>query len=206
MRFDLREVSSHLVPFTVRRKRIAILGVIFLGGFGGFFAATSIPRILSGQFPSGDFFGFGIILVMVGGGIAMLTPILTGPTVGASELVIGESGFELRYPSGKSTSVVWSDPELHFELADCSQVKPGKLLSGQPYSMTLNGVRSLLSPEAFSEVLRQATDQGLLVTTGQGSQWIYSADANPIIHQVRSPRTLTTVNGANRSGPLEQPR
>ena len=191
--FDLSSINASLDDLKARRKRllIASVGLLVVAAIviAGFDARGSIDRTYS---------AYETLSLIVADGFIVFLIVTTNPSIlsrrsGAAELRVSEQGFELLYPDGDIFSVNWLNPKLEFDLIDASGANPAKVLSGSPYSLAVCGTRSLLSEEAYFEVLSQVRRHGLIDTTARGSPWIYSSDANPLIHHVSGSGTSNRV-------------
>ena len=124
-----------------------------------------------------------------------MSPIICGsvPSIlkikrGAILLLVDDVGFDLAYPDGRQVRTTRSDSRLQFELIGCSNANPSKLRTpGLPYSITVRGANSLLSNEAYSVIIREVANRGLVDSIARGSRWVYTLDASPMIHHIRAP-------------------
>jgi hypothetical protein len=194
--FDLSEASANLWPFTLHKRRALIGAVGGLVAFALFFILLDAHAIASRSLA-----GFQAIdlLIVLGGVIAIL--VCTGVVTailrlkkGALLLRVDNLGFDLVYPNGATIRTLWGDPSLSFDLLDLSDINPTKLGTGPPYSIMVRGVQSLLTSDAFTTLVGQARRHGLHEAITRGSRWIYSSDANPLIHRIRATRHVEGLN------------
>jgi hypothetical protein len=190
--FDLRDASRQFLPFVIRRRRILIGSVVFVAAL---LVITIVSPSKSGVGPHQSPYltintvtALACLSAVLGANLA----VLSRERPGADRLTVAETGFELDYPGGRKVGVLWTDPHLEFELMDCTQVNPSKLgTPGLPYSIRLNGRRSLITKDAFFEMLAQVENRNLVDIRTRGSRWFFPADANPVIHRIHPavPRT-----------------
>src|SRR5271157_4863412 len=140
--FELKGLNAELFRFQTHKRRVLLGTVIFLSALGMLFAAVDWSAIATGTLSLVQLFGLLIVLGVSVGGIAASVSSILRIRKGASYLTISNLGLELSYPDGEGVRILWSDPRLSFELIDCSEVNPSKLLSGNPYSISVRGVRS----------------------------------------------------------------
>lgn len=162
-----------------------LAGVAFLLVFGAFLAAVSIGPITRHTLSPALAFGLGVWLFGAAVAVSMLVPSILKLKPSAIRLSVTGTDFTLTHLDGRVVRKAWSDPALDFELGDASDVNPAKLLSGVPYSITVDGVHSQLTKEAYVEMLNQVSQHGLIDSVARGSRWVFSADANPLIHHIR---------------------
>ncbi len=184
--FDLSEASAKLWPYTSHKRWVGFGVTIFLVAFGLFFLAIDASAISTRSLSFIKTVDSLIALVIVVGGIGGMIVVLTGLKRGAILLRLDSVGFELIYPDGTSVRTLWTDPKLRFVLMDLSGASPSKLRTGLPYSISVRGVRSLLTEEAYSAMLDQVARRGLVDAVAPGSRWIFSADANPVFHHIHA--------------------
>jgi hypothetical protein len=186
--FDLRAASARLSPYTSRRRRVLVIGMLFLVAFGSFFSVIDASAIATRSLSTVGAIGLAAILGTVIGGICLSIPTIIKLKAGATVLTVGRLGFELDYPDGSRSTTEWSDPGVSFELFDSSRVAPSKLLTqGMPYSISVGGVHSLLTAEAFAEMMSAVRRHCLEDSPSLGSRWVYTAQGNPVIHHIRAP-------------------
>jgi|HubBroStandDraft_1064217.scaffolds.fasta_scaffold25193_4 hypothetical protein len=187
MRFDLTEVGEKLNPLTSRKRRVLTAMLIFLVAFGLLFVAGDASAIATHSLPLLQ--AVDLVIVLVGVTVTGVVGSLPLGKLKKSAILLSVDGlgFELAYPDRRSVRAEWGDPALEFDLMDSSDVNPSKLLSGVPYSITVRGVRSLLTHDAYVAMSAQVARRELLDSVGRGSRWVYSTDANPIIRQIRAP-------------------
>jgi hypothetical protein len=184
--FELGSVSGKLTKYTSRRRHVGIGAVIFLAAFALFFVALDATAIADRNLSAFQILDLAIAIVGVSTIIGMVIPSVIKLRASAIRLRVDELGFELDYPDGKSVRTLWSDPKLSFELIDCSDVNPTKLLAGVPHFISVRGVRSLLTKDAFQAMVDGVAKHGLVDSVTRGSRWIYSGDANPLVHHIHA--------------------
>jgi hypothetical protein len=185
--FDLGRVADRLDPLLTKRRRILDGMVAFLSILGALILALKEPEIVAGSLSFWGWVGLWTILGgSIGGSVAILV-LLHRLRRSARRLRMDATGFDLYYPDGAIVRTQWTDPRLKFDLVDMSHVNPSKLLSGVPHSITVRGVNSQLTPEAYFSILAEVTGRGLEDTTNQGSRWVFDSDAVPIIHRIHPP-------------------
>jgi hypothetical protein len=184
--FDLNDLSAKLWPFTSRKRKILIGTEVFLVAFVLLFLVGDAPSIASRTLPPLQAIDLVIVLAGVALIMAMTIPSILKLKRGATLLSIDDLGFDLRYPDGTWIRTLWSSRKLDFQLIDLSHVDPSKLRAGQPYSISVHGVRSLLTMEAYQCVIDQVKLRNLEDSVVSGSRWIYSADASPFFHRIHA--------------------
>jgi len=185
-RFDLSEESRKLSPYILRKRRIEFATIVALFGLGIVFSTAYGPALARGSISIDR---LTVLLAIIGLLIwtcALSLPGIVNSYLSAIQLLIDARGFSLLFPGGKSIRMEWSDPALEFELIDCTDVEPSKVLTGVPYMISTRGAVSLLSEGAFHALLTQVQTRGLIDSPRRGSRWIYTAGANPMIHHIRS--------------------
>lgn len=184
--FDLKEESAKLWRVTAHRRRVLLGTVVFLAAIGALAFAIQFRPILTGSLPAADVVDLSIIFGTVIGGICVTVPIIVRLRRGAVLLRVDSDDFRLTYADGADLSVSWTDPRLSFDLIDFSKVNPARLrLRENPYSLTIGGVNSVLSRDAYSALTEQAIAHGLIFTTQRGTRWFVPPDAVPTIHHIR---------------------
>jgi hypothetical protein len=199
--YDLDAASRNLYPYTLRRRRVALVGVAFMLVLGLVVVALQAPAIANRSISGYDLLGFILLVGMVATWVPIALSFAFKLRKGAVRLRVNGQGFDLTYPDGAHSRIAWSDPKLEFELMDASEVNPARLLAQPPYSVSIGGVRSLLTKEAYDGMLRAVGDHGLSDITERGSRWIYPADANPRNHRIRPmTRDPRPAMGRGRAG------
>ena len=184
--FDLREASAKLDPLTARRRWVSIGSAVFLAALGVLVFAAKTEGIPYRAFDAYAIFDLSVFGVIVMGGLAILVPDIIRGRPGAVHLTISDRRFALIFSDGRKSTLSWSDPQLRFEIMDCSGVNPAKLRSGMPYTIVVHGVTSVLTNEAYLEMIDRITRNGLIDNPKPGSKWVFSSDATPVIHRVRA--------------------
>lgn len=175
-----------LWPFTLRKRRIAIVVIIFLLAWALLFLAADAPAIAARSLPP---FQTVVTLGALMFAATMATYFLLTLWKlkrGAVLLEVDDQGFTLTYPDHSSVRTLWADPSLRFDLIDLTGVDPSKLRVDLPYSISVRGVRSLLTKEAYAVMIDQVARHGLVDSAAPGSRWVFAADANPRFHHIRA--------------------
>jgi len=184
--YALTEVNARLSPFSRRRRRILAAVSVSMVAIMVLFVSLDYQSLATHSLSTTHWFDLLIVLGVCGWLTSLSIYSILRRREAANQLVLGDNGFELAYPSGKLERVDWLDPSLSFKLIDCSHVNPSKLLSGVPHSIVVHGVQSELTADAYSELMDQISRRGLADSVSRGSRWIYDSDATPMIHRVRA--------------------
>jgi len=185
--FDLTQVNLKLDALKTRGMRIQVSALTAVVAAEFALVAIWFRPLLSNAL---SLYQTVSLLMIAGFGVWLLLfvtlPYHRRTKRGATLLRVNDHGFWLTYPDGNNYHALWLDPLLTFDLIDASDVNPSKLLSGTPYSIAAEDIRSLLPQSAYEELTRQVRAHDLAVSTSRGSPWIYASDANPLIHHIGS--------------------
>jgi hypothetical protein len=188
--FDLQRASDRLYPFTKRSRWVSIITAIFLVLFGLFILAISWSAIARGALSNYQKFDLSVVLVIVVGGLVLMLRLIPRQIKSAISLRVDDAGFELAYPNGRRIARAWLDSGLDFDVLDFSGANPSILPTADfPYRISVRGVTSLLTNEAYHAIINQVSRHGLVDSVERGGRWLYPANANPVIHHIRAPRS-----------------
>jgi len=171
----------------MRFRRDSVIGILFLVGFGLVIFWVSWSSIIHRTLSGYQEFDLSVVGVVVVGGVGGLLWQLRRHAPGPVSLRVDSQGLDLAYPSGEHTIAFWSDPILDIDLLDFSGADPTVLRTADyPYRISIRGVQSLLTSEAYHALSDEIKRQGLRDTIGRGGTWLYPAKANPIVHHIRA--------------------
>jgi hypothetical protein len=186
--FDLRPLRLQSDPFR-RRKRWVLIGAIALTAvWVAVFVTIDQYGLATGQISSVRLVTFIIVIGLAGLFLSVLVPGLFLTRPGGDSINIGDDSFEVRFSSGRIVTFRWADPDLSLELYDFSSAPSSSVGVSSRYFMRTRRTESVLTPEAYAQVLDRADKRNLVVRSARGSLWFYPSRVAPIIHYIRGRR------------------
>lgn len=179
--FDLSGPRGEMEPLLKSKRRVGLAVVVFAVALSACLVAVSVRPLESHTLPSELLAALIIIVGSLLSGAAMLFPARAGFQSGALKLVLDSTGFTLLYSTVASARVNWSDPALGFDLIDMGRVDPAIRLVSTPFSVSVGGVRSLLTPAAYHTIAGEVRRRGLQERLSSGSPLLYSPTTGPLV-------------------------
>jgi hypothetical protein len=183
--FDLADLQVELESILVGRRRASLAAVVFAIGLAVVLMVVSIRPLENHTLGST---AFAALIILVGAlllGAVLISPTRANLKSGATRLEIDREGFTLIYPKGRTTRNNWKDSFLKFDLIDTSPMGRLSRLVAAPYSISVDGVRSLLPPSAYQALAHEVEERGLLSIEGSQSRLLYDAGSSPRVTRVR---------------------
>jgi hypothetical protein len=187
--FDLSELRAQFEPILRSRRRFAMVFIVFMLAVASFLVAVSVRPLELHTLPTSVLAALVYLLMVIGIGTWLILPNQAKWRSGAERIDVDSRGLTLAYSSGTMSRVEWTDSKLRFDLIDMSGVATGRLFVGTPYSIRVEGLRSLLTPEAYEAVLTEVRDRGLARNLEPGPALLGSRPGAPRVVHVCPPST-----------------
>jgi hypothetical protein len=134
-----------------------------------------------------------VILVNVSGGIGLLIFQYVHEGPGAIGMTISNDGVVLTYSPTRSIRIDWKDPDLEFDLVDCTGTDLSVTRTPAfPYSVVVKGRTTVLTAQAHDLLSKALSDRGLHVEAIRRT-WFGLEQKVPIIRRIRASDSRTPV-------------
>jgi hypothetical protein len=183
--FDIADLQGQLESILRTRRRTSLVVFVFSLGLALVLVSASVRPLESHTLGTTAFAALLVLLGTLAVGAILLSPTRANLKSGATKLAIDLEGFTLIYPGGRTSRLAWKDPSLEFDLIDTSPVSRSLRLVDTPYSIQVGGVRTLLSPAAYSALAKGVEDQGLATLECSPSPSLYTVGSRPRVQRVR---------------------
>jgi hypothetical protein len=160
--------------------------MVFLGVFGLLAIWKNYTPIITNSLSVIGWTELGVILVIVFGGIGVLVLQYVHEAPGAIRMTISSYGVELTYSPSRSIRIDWMDPNLEFDLVDCTGADVRLLRTPAfPYSVVVKGVTTVLTADAYDLLSKVVSERGLRVEAVRRTRFGFEQKA-PIVRRVRA--------------------
>jgi hypothetical protein len=172
-----------------RRSGVAFEAFILL--LAAAFVIVFGPKLLAGSITSIQEGGLAVVLV----GACALSYQFVGELglhrPGGRSLKLSEAGLEVRFAGGQTATFLWDDGSTTFEIFRYQNYSPSAAIP-TPYYFKKDTVVTALSEQAYTAVLREVTNRGLVVSTVDGRPWYMLSFGRPLVTSVRgrAPRVI----------------
>ncbi len=186
LKFDLRTLAMQLDRVKGKLRAIYWLAIGLVVFLILLFVPVTIFRTITGTI-GGLELGVTVGVSGLCGYIALQVIQGLGKTSpSAISITVSNHGFELMFPRDRTVRVDWSDPHVTLELFDFSGSLPPSPPVDSPFGVTVKGVDSALTHEAYHIVYAQAEARGLIRRSAPSPNMWYPRGVVPVVHYVRA--------------------
>lgn len=182
--FDLSEFNQQVRVLHRSHRRGLIAFTLFLVAFMVVFSILVAP--LGPGAPNVAVRWFGVILVVVVLGYLVVQNVRSyhDDDNPPSRIRISSEGVEFDFGGGRTVYATWSDAKLAFELYDVSSLPPSELRIGSPFSIYMRPIHSILTEEAFQDILKRAQALNLVDSSSPGYRGLFAGGIG-VTHKIR---------------------
>ena len=176
-----------------RYARILYFGipVIIVGALLLFILLALVKWLTTGQVSTLLLIASAMMAVLIALTAHDMASTIRGGRPSADEIRMDSVGIMLVYPKGKTTTLAWSDPNVHFSLGDGSQLPKELLQTPTPYLIKVYDVGTIIPQEVFHRILTEAKLHDLVDRIEISRPWYFLGRLTFVDHHICAHRRMT---------------